>query len=165
MFKIDSVQNFIFFWLATSVIGLVISFLLVRRQAFKEKEPFWSPPTRRVAQALAPPLSVGLILAILYLAAEITIYRSPLQLWLLPVIWMTLYGCALHSAGFFMARGIRFLGWIFIFCGLISLVEKTVSPDAQIVLCGHVCMGVTFGGLHLIYGIYLYFTEKKLTAA
>ena len=36
------------------------AFLIARRQALKDREPFWSPPTRRVTQALVPPLLAGM---------------------------------------------------------------------------------------------------------
>mgnify|MGYP007027450698 CR=1 FL=1 len=35
------------FWAGLAAFALAGSFLLVRRQALKESEPFWSPPTRR----------------------------------------------------------------------------------------------------------------------
>src|SRR5512138_543854 len=57
--KIASVPGFVGFWGAVGVIALAGAFLLVRRQALRESEPFWSPPTRRVAQALVPPLFAG----------------------------------------------------------------------------------------------------------
>src|SRR5580765_8944445 len=50
--KIYWPRGFIFYWAAVAVMALTGSFLLVRRQALKEAEPFWSPPTRRVARAL-----------------------------------------------------------------------------------------------------------------
>ena len=40
--------------MAVAVICLAEAFLLIRRQALKEAEAFWSPPTRRVAQAISP---------------------------------------------------------------------------------------------------------------
>src|SRR6266478_8309921 len=51
-FKMDSTKGFIGFWAGAGLLALGGSFLLVRRQALKEAEPFWSPPTRRDAQAL-----------------------------------------------------------------------------------------------------------------
>jgi len=42
--------------------AVAAAFLLVRLQAFKDSEPFWSPPTRRVAQALLPALAAGFLL-------------------------------------------------------------------------------------------------------
>src|SRR6058998_3001599 len=58
--KIAAPRAFISFWGVASCIALAGSFLLVRRQALREAEPFWSPPTRRVTQAMLPPLFAGL---------------------------------------------------------------------------------------------------------
>src|SRR5277367_4541520 len=50
------------FWLGTAVVVVAGAFLITRRQAIKDKENFWSPPTRRVGQALLPPLFAGMFL-------------------------------------------------------------------------------------------------------
>src|SRR5437660_8056531 len=83
--------------------------LLVRRQALRAGEALWSAPTRRVGQALLPSLFLGAIAGVL--------------VWLqggadlLPGVWVVLYGCALHAAGFFMPRGMRLFGWCFVVAG------------------------------------------------
>src|SRR5438552_17475063 len=61
--KIDSPRTFILYWAGVGAVALAGSFWLVRRQALKESESFWSPPTRRVTQALLPPLIAGFILS------------------------------------------------------------------------------------------------------
>src|SRR5262245_55796210 len=55
--EIPASRSFIVYWAVIAVLALAGAFLLVRRQALKEGEPFWSPPTRRVTQALLPPLA------------------------------------------------------------------------------------------------------------
>ena len=57
---IGAPRAFILFWAVVCAVAMAGSFLLVRRQALKESEPFWSPPTRRVTQAFLPPLVAGL---------------------------------------------------------------------------------------------------------
>lgn len=160
----ESVPTFVIFWLVTGIVALGISFLLVRRQAGKEGELFWSAPTRRVALALAPPLVVGFLLAVFVLITSTVNRRGLLGLSSLPGLWMILYGCAIYSAGFFMARGIRLLGVIFLFCGLVSLGKDLIDLNFSASLQNNLCMAATFGGLHLVYGVYLYFTEKKSAA-
>jgi tryptophan-rich sensory protein len=138
------------YWMAVAVACLAVAFLLVRRQALKDGEPFWSPPTRRVAQALWPAFFCGM-------AAGLACLRlKPDSAWLLPPVWMALYGCALHSAGFFMPRGFKLFGWAFILagCGWVLAAPPSWS-DASL------AMGVFFGGAHAAYGLYLYFTEKR----
>ena len=156
-----SVSDFILFWLATGIVALGTSFLLVRRQALKDSEPFWSPPTRRVALALAPPLATGFLLACLVLIASSPGRRWPMEPSALPGLWMILYGCAIYSAGFFMARGIRLLGAIFLLCGVISIFLRSGELNVPSIMAGNISMAATFGGLHIAYGMYLYFTEKK----
>src|SRR5512139_1869135 len=67
--RIDSRTGFVAFWASTAVLGLIGSFLLIRRQSLKDAEPFWSPPTRRVAQALLPPLAAGFLISVVVLVA------------------------------------------------------------------------------------------------
>jgi hypothetical protein len=161
--RIGTPRGFILFWAAVAGVAVAGSFLLVRRQALKEAEAFWSPPTRRVTQALLPALTAGFVLgALVWWRAE----SLPQDLvpvvameWL-PAGWVILYGCAFHAAGFFMPRGMRLFGWGFILGG--CLVLAAGIPDRLRALdYAHGVMGVFFGGLHLAYGIYLYFTEPR----
>jgi uncharacterized membrane protein YfcA len=158
LFNISSPRSFIGFWAGVGVLALSGSFLLVRRQAIKETEPFWSPPTRRVAQALLPPLFIGFIAGLLALVCPQWDFLKP---WALPAFWILLYGCALTAAGFFMHRGIKLLGWLFILCGCALVATRCYTAAWLSLEFGHQVMGGVFGGLHLAYGIYLYFTEPR----
>ena len=161
--KIGSPRAFILFWAGVGVVAVVGSFLLVRRQALGESEPFWSPPTRRVTKAFLPPLAAGLMISAVTLARVGSAPGNPGNLagmlWL-PLLWVVLYGCAFHAAGFFMPRGMKLFGWAFVLGGCVLFAA---GPPAW--LCsldyGHGIMAVFFGGLHLAYGVYLYFTERR----
>jgi hypothetical protein len=68
-----------------------------------------------------------------------------------------------------MPRGIKIFGWLFIIVGVL-LITGLAIPDIlwripHFFRSPHLLMGGIFGGLHLAYGIYLYFTEKKNPAA
>jgi hypothetical protein len=132
-------------------------------QALRASEPFWSPPTRRVTQALLPPLVAGGILGV------ICYFKSPsapngmgnvFAMFCLPLTWIVLYGCAFHAAGFFMPRGMKIFGWSFILGGCI-LFAVGISDRLTRLEYAHGVMGFFFGLLHLAYGTYLYFTEKR----
>src|SRR5690242_12955533 len=56
-FGIQSPRSFIGYWIGVGLGTVVGTLLLVRRQALKDAEPFWSPPTRRVTQAMLPALA------------------------------------------------------------------------------------------------------------
>jgi hypothetical protein len=154
-------RSFVLFWGCVAFVAMAGSFFLVRRQALKASEPFWSPPTRRITQAMLPPLVAGGIIAAL------CFFRIPpkqdglsqvlAMIWL-PVLWVVLYGCAFHAAGFFMPRGMKIFGWGFVVAGCALLAIPTGLRPFDF---GYGVMGFFFGLLHLAYGTYLYFTEKR----
>lgn len=157
-FHLDSTRQFYALWLGAAVMAITGAYLLARRQALKDKEPFWSSPTRRVTLALFPPLAAGLVVTVLL--ATVPLYLAPT----ISFIWILFYGCALHSAGFFMPRIVRWFGLLFILCscGLLfayRIIWKNSDPNPQMV------MGFFFGILHLACGAYLYVTEKGKNAA
>jgi len=78
----------------------------------------------------------------------------------LPLLWVVLYGCAFHAAGFFMPRGMKIFGWAFVVGGC-GLFAAAVPDWASPLDYAHGIMGLFFGGLHLAYGVYLYFTESS----
>ena len=160
MAGVQTPRAFGIYWLCVCLVAIIGAFLVVRRQALRESEPFWSPPTRRVAQALLPGFFAGLVCGILILAPG----NDPGQAWWLPPVWMVLYGLTLHSAGFFMPRGIRLFGWIFVLCGCAVLAALRVQNQGNGLpetVQAHGLMGATFGALHVAYGVYLSFTEKR----
>jgi hypothetical protein len=160
MTQCDSPRRFVTFWFAVACVALAGSFVVVRRQALREKETFWSPPTRRVAQAMLPSLYIGLIAGAL-LWSQAGDVEAAGATWTIIPIWMALYGAALHAAGFFMPRGIKVFGWLFIISGTLLLLGLAVLPEPPEFRFTHPVMGIAFGGMHLVYGIYLHFTEKK----
>lgn len=160
-----SPNAFVVYWTLVAAVGLVGSFLLVRRQALRDREPFWSSPTRRVTQALLPPIAAGFLLAVLLVwkwnagAPTSSALGTAATVWL-PAGWVVLYGCAFHAAGFFMPRGMRLFGWMLVLMGCgafaVALAEPEPRPEY-----GHFIMGLCFGVLHFAYGMYLFFTEPR----
>ena len=159
--KLESPRAFTLFWLAVCLIGLAGTLLLVRRQALKEAEPFWSLPTRRIAQAVLPALFVGAMAGVIFLVWVEDAGATAA----LPIIWILLYGCALHAAAVFTPRGLKLLGWLFILGGCGLVFGSFALENAPETGTGHWLMGAFFGLLQLAYGIYLYFTEKDGSAA
>jgi hypothetical protein len=156
---LNSARAFAMLWLITAGVAVGGALLIARRQALKDKEVFWSPPTRRVTQALLPPLLAGLCLGALPIFAN----GSNEEALVSAIIWILFYGCALHAAGFFMRRGIRFFGWFFIISGC-ALVWTFLQGWVDFNYAAHWLMGFFFGVLHLAYGAYLYLTEKGKNA-
>ncbi|MCU0770953.1 MAG: hypothetical protein MUE94_04155 [Verrucomicrobia bacterium] len=167
---IDSPPQFILYWLCVAVVTVAAGGVLIRRQALQQAEPFWSPPMRRVSQALWPGLVAGLVLGFLVALAHGRGWSiglsapgvSPgyLSQVGLPLIWVILYGCAVHAAGFFMPRGVRLFGWALIVCGCAGFFLPVPQTEVGRVDLGYGLMGVAFGLLHTLYGLYLFATEK-----
>lgn len=162
---LDSARGFGGLWMVVALVALAVSVGIMRRQALSAAEPFWSPPARRVAQAMLPALSAGLLAGLLVVVPA---WRDPLQAWWLPGIWMVFFGCAIHSAGFFLHRGIKLLGWVFGLLGAALLVyvnSRLHAAGLPSLRLAHLVMGGAFGGLHLVYAAYLAATERKLPLA
>jgi hypothetical protein len=157
---IHSNRGFAVFWMSVGVVAFAITYLLVRRQALRDKEAFWSPPTRRVTEALLPPLLAGGAVGVLLIVFNHLLGNAA---WHTAAAWIILYGCALNAAGFFTPRGIRLFGLAFVLAGSgLVLMSPAVPGDATV--AAHYVMGIFFGVLHLAYGIYLYFTERQRRA-
>lgn len=166
----SSSRPFAAYWAAIAMLCLVESFLLIRRQAIRQLEPFWSPPTRRIALAVSPAFFTGLVMGFLFFVANPSRWDYVMMLVL---IWMVLYGMAMHAAGSFMPRGFRFFGWAYVVAGLGGLAWFVINPvpgtpvsDTPVPTpfpwgSANVAMGALFGGGHAAYGLYLRFTEKS----
>lgn len=165
MAKVESPRGFTVYWLVVGAVVAAAAFVLVRKQALKEREPLWSPPTRRVTQALLPPLIAGFVLSVIaLLKMDPQASGNSSEIVRLPALWIILYGCALHAAGFFMPRGMKLFGWAFVLggCAIMAIgVAGDLGPPS---VSAHGIMGLFFGVSHLGYGVYLYFTERQKTA-
>jgi hypothetical protein len=156
LLQLNSYRGFLTLWFGAAMLAILGALLITRRQALKDKETFWSPPTRRVALALLPPLLVGMLFGI-FPAVFHAAFEAAFQI---AIAWILFYGLALHAAGFFMPRGIKVFGWLFI-AGACLLFYAIAKDWMVFEYNAHLLMGFFFGVLHLAYGFYLYFTEKK----
>jgi uncharacterized membrane protein YuzA (DUF378 family) len=173
MLPISRGAVFVLYWYAVGLIAVAAALLLTRRQAWQQSEEFWSPPTRRVVQAMLPALSAGSLVGLVAVATEMlpAVYgeRSgalPAELVFvgIPALWTILYGCAMHAAGFYATRGMRLFGWLLALAGC-GLLFSAPLLRGNLLCVGHVMMGTFFGVSHLAYGVYLYFTESSRNEA
>ena len=159
-------RHFVLIWMAACATIQCVCLLLVRRQALGVKEPFWTLPARRVMAAVLPGFCAGFIAGLAYLASS----AKPLPgmggalppVFLLAVFWLFCHACALHAAGVFMRRGIRLFAWI-IFCTAVGAgIFYCWRPARATNVTANLLMGAVFGGLHLLFGVYLYLTEPRM---
>ena len=123
-------------WLAAAVVAStagLISMLLKSREAGL---PFFSRPARQFAFSYSPAILAGMLLTAALARADLY--------FLLPGVWLLLYGAGIVAGGTFSVRVIPLMGLLFIFLGAIALFS---SP-----LIGDICLGIGFGALHVIFG-------------
>jgi len=162
-FDLSNARTFCKVWFFTAALTVACALLIVRRQALRSAEPFWTSPTKRVVSAMLPPLVAGFCLSLVStLEPDVSINAG------LPATGALLYGAALHSAGFFISRGVRSLGWLFVLAGCaVTYADMRWMPEdwADDGRVPNAVMGVTFGALHLLAAAYLFITEKRAKAA
>ena len=157
---IDALRWFCAWWLGAAVVAIAGAYIIARRQAMQDGEPFWSPPALRVTQALVPPLAAGLLVSLALAAFAPADLRWPFVL-----ATAMFYGCAVHAAGFFMPRGMKLFAWLIIACaGLLLFIRPGLFPGMGARL-DHALMGGIFGLAHLAYSMYLYVTDSRKTTA
>jgi hypothetical protein len=154
--RIDGLRPFGGWWLAAALVAVAGAFVIARRQAVQDGEPFWSPPALRVTQALLPPLAAGLLFSL----ALVAFAPSDLRWCFVPANAL-FYGCALHAAGFFMPRGMKLFGWLIIALSGALLFFRPGQLPTSGPRVDHAVMGVVFGLAHVAYGAYLYLTERR----
>jgi hypothetical protein len=148
------------YWMGVAAVCLLEACWLIRREALKNSESFWSPPMRRVTQAVAPGFFAGAMAGLPFVLVHVEVVNSFL---LLVPAWMVCYGFAMHSAGFFMPRGFRLFGWCYVLGGVLVFMGIVVGISRGFWLANpsvNWLMAGVFGGAHLAYGLYLHFTEK-----
>jgi hypothetical protein len=115
--------------------------LFTKRKASRIGKRFFDRPMRRVLIALAPAFACGLAITIHFYGTD--------NVHALPAYWMLFYGLALVSASTISLRELFVLGAAFVAAGILTMFAADGSPFLM--------MGVSFGGFHLVYGIYMWF--------
>jgi len=132
-------------WAAVFCVAFVGVVVLTRIRERRQGMPFWSPVKRRVLRTILPPFVAGCGLTVAIYYQWIGPYSTD-QPYLIPAIWMLFYGLALWQVGEFSIPEVRLLGAAFIAAGIVSAaVLQWWYP--------YECLGATFGGFHIAYGV------------
>jgi multisubunit Na+/H+ antiporter MnhC subunit len=111
-------------------------------------EPFWTRQTRTVVLALMPAFVSALVLT----AVLTRVHQEAL----LPGVWMLLWGSGALAMSFFTPRVLSLLGVTFLIAGTLTLFLEPGSDAFS--------MGLTFGAIHLVYGIVLSLVRQSTCA-
>ena len=143
-------EEFLLLWLGVLAVSSVLNIWLLCREARRRGQPAVSEGMRMALRALLPPLAAGGVVGI-----GLIIHLHNLTL--AALIWIICYGLALLSTASFSPRSLVRLGWVFLASGLILFWIWAANGDVRLLPSDEVpasfAMGVTFGLLHVFYGI------------
>lgn len=135
---------FVAVWTLVLLLALVTDFVFTKRRAARIGKGAFSPLGRHLLRAAAPGFAIGVVLSLFFLVHPHIIGGY------LYGIWMVCYAVSLLGVGQFSVREVSVLGWAFLAAGTATLllpVGFIIGPRAM--------MAVTFGGLHIAYGIWM----------
>jgi hypothetical protein len=124
-------------WIAEAIAAIFIGAFCSAQKARSMNSPLWSAPARKLALAFCPPLLVGAVMTIALASSQL--------MWLIPGVWLCMYGVAVMGAGAFSVPIVPVMGTAFIALGCLSFL----SPREW----GDIYLALGFGGLHLGFGL------------
>lgn len=132
--------------LAIGVLALAFgtAFFLSHKRAAARGEKVWNPTSRRLLAHMAVPFLTGGILILILVSKGLTGLAAPLSL--------LFYGLALYNASRFTYGEVRILGIVQMALGL---------AGSYFVEYGLLCWAVGFGGVHIVYGVYMHFRYER----
>jgi hypothetical protein len=134
-----SVERWLIVWLVAAAAALSVGVTAMLRKAARLGAPLAGAVGRRFAMSLAAPLVAGAALT-----WGVWLHDG----WaLIPGVWLLLYGTGVLAGGVFSVAAVRLLGVVFMALGIVALA----TPPAW----GNVWLGVGFGGLQLVFGLYI----------
>jgi len=158
---------FCLMWFAIGVMGVVIEAVSTTRAAARQGVAPADRPMRVAAFSLTPSVVVAVVLTAKFLLPINAMAWKMLWTWnfnmpLMPKaeeiqyivpVWMMLYGTGVYTAGLFSIRPPRVLGLTFIALGIFTLL---CFPQY-----GVVAAAVSFGLLHIVFGLYIVHKQRQ----
>lgn len=152
-----SESAFLALWLCILGIAAVLNVTLLAKEAARRSQPFVSEGMRMALRAFAPPMLVGGCVGI-----GLIVFLHNLTL--AALIWALCYGLALLSTASFSPLSLPRLGWAFVTTGLLLFFVWAANSDVRLLSSdlapASLAMGITFGLLHVIYGLAVFFCSK-----
>ncbi len=123
-------------WIGTAFIAGTVGAIACAFKARRNGIAFFADPGRRFLLCLIPALLVGVVLTAQLLPGT--------EAGLLPGVWMMLYGAGVLAAGTYAVPPVMHMGGGFLIAGVFA----QALPESW----ANVMLGLSFGGLHLVFG-------------
>jgi hypothetical protein len=148
--SLDGQITFCVMWFAIGVIGVLLELVLTARAAKKQEIAPSVRSARVAAFSMTPSVVVAMVLTVKFLTP---VQPRPEEVQYIVPIWMMLYGTGVYTAGLFSIRPPRVLGLAFIAMGVVALLR---FQDY-----GVVSAALSFGLLHIIFGLYIVRKQRQ----
>jgi hypothetical protein len=136
---------FVGVWSVVLALCITVDFLLTKRRAAQLGKTTFSPLGKQLARAAAPGFFAAVAVSLFY--AVRPEHVGPY----LYGLWMLCYAVSLLAVGLFSVREVSWLGWAFLIAGTLTLL----LPIDGYVIGPRGMMALTFGGLHIVYGVWM----------
>lgn len=130
-------RDWLIVWLTEACLAFAIGLLAMWQKTKIAKTSLLSVPARKFAFGFVPALICGVVITL-------GLWRYE-QYEMMAPVWMLLYGASVVTGGAFSVRIVPVMGWLFIAVG--------ATAFALPARFGNILMGVSFGLLHIIFGI------------
>jgi len=152
--SLSSQAAFCVMWFLIGVVALLLEVVLTARAARKEQLVPAHRPMRVAAFSLTPSVLVAVVLTFKFL---IPLEPRAEEIQYIVPVWMMLYGTGVYTAGLFSIRPPRVLGLVFLATGVVALLG---FPEY-----GVVSAALSFGLLHVIFGVYVVRKQRQTVVA
>ncbi len=146
----DQQVGFCVMWFAIGVAGVLLETILTLLAAKRQGMSATVRSARVATFSLTPSVVVAMVLTIKFLIPTEP-QREEIQ-YIVPM-WMMLYGTGVYTAGLFSIRAPRILGLAFLALGIVALMAFQGY--------GVVTAALSFGVLHIVFGIYILGKQKQ----
>jgi hypothetical protein len=125
-------------WICEAILAVSLAIVAIQSKAARRGLPWTSGPGRKVALSLMPPVVAAALLTV-------PLFRGHFGS-VLPGMWMLLYGVGVMAGGAFSVAVVPVMGVCFMAAGVAALLLPAM---------GNWAMAVGFGGLHILFGIWI----------
>ncbi len=136
-------------WFLIGVGGFMLEIHFAQVQAKNQGISTKGRPARLTFLSLTPGVIIAMVLTVKFL---IPTDLRPQEVQYIAPVWMMLYGTGVYTAGLFSIRAPRILGLAFIAAGVLSLLAFQKY--------GVITAALSFGLLHIVFGLYVIRKQK-----
>lgn len=145
--------TFCVMWFGIGVLGVLLEVVSTAQAAKRQGISLTVRSARVAAFSMTPSVVVAMVLTVKFL---IPAQPRPEEVQYIVPIWIMLYGTGVYTAGLFSIRPPRVLGLAFIGMGIVALMS---FPDY-----GVVWAALSFGMLHIVFGLYILRKQRQAQA-